>query len=84
MKNITFEKDQCVYLRWLDSTNLSGGWIYDTLEAHAKEIETIGFVVDANEHAVMIVSTRSDTGGVVNPITIPLGCVQEHKLIEVR
>lgn len=83
MPTITLEKDQCVYLRWLDSTNLSGGWIYDTLTAHAKEIETIGFVVDCNEAAVMIVSTRSNTGGVVNPITIPLGCIQEHKILEI-
>jgi hypothetical protein len=67
----------------LDSTNISGGWIYDALTANAKEIESIGFVVDVNDKSVMISSTRSNSGGIVNPITIPLGCVQEHKVIDI-
>ena len=83
MNTIKLEKDQCVHLRWLDSTNISGGWIYDALTANAKEIESIGFVVDVNDKSVMISSTRSNSGGIVNPITIPLGCVQEHKVIDI-
>ena len=81
---INLEKDQTVYLRWLDSTNISGGWIYETLEANAKEIESIGFIVAINDKSLMLVSTRSNTGGVVNPITIPLGCIQDYQLIELR
>jgi hypothetical protein len=81
LTDIKLEKDSLVHLRWLDSTNISGGWIYDALTANAKEIETIGFVVDADNKAVMVSSTRSNTGGIVNPITIPLGCIQEYRIV---
>ena len=78
------EKDQCVYIHWLDSTNMMGGWVYDKLTAKAKDIETVGFIVDVNDKAVMVSSTRSDSGGVVNPISIPLGCIQDTRLFEIR
>ena len=84
MPTPTFEKDQCIHIHWLDSTNISGGWIYEDLTAHAKSIETIGFVIDANDKAVMISSTRSSSGGIVNPITIPIGCIQGYTILELR
>lgn len=83
MDKFEYEKGQCVYIFWLDSTNVMGGWIYDELKATPKEIETVGYVIDVSDKAVMLSSTTSNSGGIVNPIVIPLGCIQAHKLIEI-
>lgn len=86
MNKIEIEKGQIVYLFWLDSTNLTGGWHYlgDTFRAVPKEIETVGFVLDISDTAVTISSTQSNSGGNVDPLTIPLGCIQDYKLLDIR
>ena len=76
------EKGQCVYFTWLDSSTVGNGWVYDELKAHPKEIESVGFVCDLTPSAVMIAGTRSASGGVVTPLTIPIGAIQVYKIIE--
>jgi len=67
----------------MDSCLSGEGWVYDDLVALAKEIETIGFVCDARNDAVLIAGSRSQTGGVISPLSIPIGCIVEYKLIEI-
>lgn len=81
MNKLQVETGQAIRLTWLDSSSLGGGWVYDELQAHPKEIESIGFVCDVNDTAIMITSTRSPSGGVVSPLTIPIGCIQEYTVI---
>lgn len=75
------ERGQGIHLFWLDSC-VGSGWVYDDLEAHPKEIESLGFVCDVTPDAVMITSTRSSSGGVVSPLTIPAGCIHKYSLLE--
>ena len=82
---LRFEKGQVVYVKWLDSALKGIGWVHesDGLTAAAKEIETVGYVIDVAKDSVLIAGSRSSSGGVITPISIPLGCLISVKCIEV-
>jgi hypothetical protein len=83
MNKLHIEKGKCIYLRWVDSAAGHHGWVYDDLKPVIKEVETVAFVVAVNKRGVLLTSTRSGTGGVISPLSIPLGCILEVKHIEV-
>jgi hypothetical protein len=77
------EKGQCIHVDWLDSSYLGGGgWVYGDLVAKAKEIESVGFVIDASEDAILIAPTQSSSGGCLSPVAIPFGCIVKITHIE--
>lgn len=82
MNQPNLEKGQCVRIEWVDSAYLGDGWVYGNYEAKAKQIESVGFIVDFNDEAVAIAGTRSRTGGVVYPLTIPLVSIVKITPIE--
>lgn len=81
MTTIEVEKGQVISVVWLDSSSLHG-WVYSDLVAEPKVIESVGFVAAITPEAVTITSGRCDAGGVVNPLTIPICCIQEFRIIE--
>jgi hypothetical protein len=71
-----------VYVKWLDSA-VRPGWIYGDEEDYSpKVIESIGFVVTETDQCLVLTCGQSDTGGVVYPLVIPSGCIQEKQIIE--
>jgi hypothetical protein len=80
MVTLEVEKGQTIYLVWLDSSN-QHGWVYDTVVPQAKVIESVGFVVAQSDEAITITSGRSDSGGVVSPLNIPICCIRSYKII---
>lgn len=83
MNKLVVEKGQCIWVKWLDSATYGSGWVYDTIKAVPKEIETIGFVRDYKPKAVLLTSTQSNSGGCVSPIAIPLCAIVDYKIIEI-
>lgn len=84
---VKIKKGQVVYLTWLDSALKGAGWVYEAdgqLDASAKEIETVGFVLDVSAKAVLLANSKSPSGGVVAPLAIPLGCITNCKQLEIR
>lgn len=68
---------------WYDSSHLGGGWVYgEDIKAVPKEIESVGFICDVNPAAVMITCGRSPSGGVITPITIPVGAIKSYTILE--
>ncbi len=82
METIQVEKGQVVHLTWYDSSSLHG-WVYEDVAATPKEIESVGFIVAVGEDAIAVTSGRSDSGGVINPLTIPICCIRKYKVLEV-
>ena len=81
MTTVHAEKGQTISLVWFDSSCLHG-WVYDDIVAQPKQIESVGFVVSVDEDAIALTSARSDSGGVISPLIIPLSCIQSYKIIE--
>ena len=82
MTQVKVRRGQCIQLTWLDSSIL-GGWQYSgDLKAKPKEIESIGFICAVSPDAIAITEGRSETGGVIAPLTIPICCIKEYKIID--
>lgn len=70
-----------VKILWEDSSHHSG-WHYPdragqyelAFEPHA--IATIGFVVMSTKAALVVSDTYSDNHAILNPLTIPWGCIR--------
>jgi hypothetical protein len=73
---------QCVHVIWLDSS-LQPGWVYEDRIPVPKEIESVGFICGIAPEAVQITCTRSKSGGVIAPLTIPICCIRDIRTIEV-
>lgn len=82
MKPQAISPRTAVKLLWEDSSHTTG-WHYPdakdgqyelAFEPHA--IATIGFVVVSTKAALTISDTYSDTHAILNPLTIPWGCIR--------
>lgn len=82
MKNLVIKKGQCVYLHWLDSATYGSGWVYEDIKAVPKHIDSVGFVLKVSPEAVLITSTKSESGGSVAPIAIPTCSIETYKILE--
>lgn len=80
MITIEVETGQTIHVTWFDSASRHG-WVYDELQAEPKVIESIGFVAALGTDAIVLTSGRSETGGIINPLTIPICCVQSYKVL---
>jgi hypothetical protein len=81
--NIDAKVGQVISVTWFDSCTVNG-WVYDEeFEAHPKVIESVGFVVAVSEDAVAISGGRSDSGGFISPISIPISCIRKYKIVEI-
>jgi hypothetical protein len=58
------------------------GWVYDDSPPVAKVIESAGFVTAVTNEVIQITHSRSETGGKMAPLTIPLCCIQDYRTIE--
>lgn len=75
------EKNVCALVKWLDSSTVSG-WIAEDYEALPKEIVSFGMVHRMTEDAVILISSKSNTGGILSPLIIPLCCITAIETFE--
>ena len=83
MTEINVVPGQKVLIEWVDSSML-GGWQYGDLSPLPKHIESAGFVCAISKEALTITNSRSSSGGVIAPLTIPFRCIIGYKLLDVR
>ena len=67
-----------VYVRWVDSASLGGWWPRDEAMNDITTVvcESVGFLVRADEHAVVVVGSVNDSQ-VADFMSIPTVVVQE-------
>ncbi len=82
------ENRTAVKILWEDSSfGDVRGWLYprdgkyDVPRASHK-IATIGFVVQETPSAVTVSNCLADEGAILNPLTIPWGCILELSLLK--
>ena len=70
-----------VYIKWLDSANNDTGWrMVSSGDVVVGNPETIGFAVYSNEDVIAITHSLCK-GHAYNVFTIPLGCIEEMRII---
>ena len=82
-EDIVAQSGDIVAIEWIDSTNRSEGWteIY-SIETPIIVINTIGYLVGANDKALTISHTIRDSGThCYNLFSIPYGCIENFKVV---
>ena len=75
-RKIKFHVGSLVVIEWVDSA-FEPGWRYSKEPKPLQRIKTVGYVSSVSHGYVEISSTIGVTGGVLNALAIPIGCILE-------
>jgi hypothetical protein len=70
-----------IYLEWEDSALAGDGWHYHQVEPKPKLIQTVGFVIDKSDDAIVLACSKSGTHGIMAPLIIPVRCITGYKVL---
>jgi hypothetical protein len=70
-----------ILVDWVDS-NFMHGWLEENTECDLAQVHNIGYLVSETDDKITLASGISAYGLMLNPITIPKGCIKS--IIELR